>query len=401
MPLPLLAVCAIGAGVGALVSGGLYLATHHDAKTFSWGGLGASVAGGVVAGATAPVIGTEAAVGWLATNVLARAALALGTSAALGGGVTKVLDNLRTGVKWTTGLLSTVATNFVLGAALSFVGGNLFANASKETIEGLVTKGGEELEAKAPDLIKAGAAVVVAQIDKDVPQALQGVVNNAIDAAGNKAAGVVNQVVDGLEPKADQAILDAQAALRAKLGMPDATAPATAPGANAASAAGSDAAGTAAKTVASMITPKQVVFVGTLEKSLQVSPDAMTALMKDAAAKVGGPVAASTENLTQAQARYVIDQLLAKETAAHSVRAAAHTGTALTLAKTVEGELGGNDSNGSSSTTTAAAAPATTASGAPGDIVVHRQPGTTVTVTVSDSPSGTTGMANAVGGKTN
>jgi hypothetical protein len=394
MPLPLLAVCAIGAGVGALVSGGLYLATHHDAKTFSWGGLGASVAGGVVAGATAPVIGTEAAVGWLATNVLARAALALGTSAALGGGVTKILDNLRTEVKWTTGLLSTVATNFVLGAALSFVGGNLFANASKDTIEGLVTKGGEELEAKAPDLIKAGAAVVVAQVDKDVPQALQGVVNNAIDAAGDKVAAGVNQVVDGLEPKADQAILDAQAALRAKLGMPAEGTPA------ASGAAGSGA--NAATTVATMITPKQVVFVGTLEKSLQVSPDAMTALLKDAAAKVGGPVAASTEDLTQAQARYVIDQLLAKETAAHSVRAAAHTGTALTLAKTVEGELGsGDDSKSSASTTTAAAAPATGASGTPGDIVIHRQPGTTVTVTVSDAPSGTPGMANAVGSKTN
>jgi hypothetical protein len=383
MPLPLLAICAIGAGVGAVVSGGLYVATHHDAKTFSWGGLGASVAGGVVAGATAPVIGTETAVGWLGAHVLVRGAIALGTSAALGGGLTKVLDNLRTGAKWTQGVLSTAATNLVLGAGLSLVGGNLFANASQGELDGIVAKAGGELEAKAPSLVKAGEAVIAQQLDQNLPKGLQGLADKALSDLGDKATSAIDAAVDAAKPKADAELEAAQAALKKEIAAPT----------DAASAA-------AAKTAVAMITPKQVVFVGTLAKGLQVSDTALASLMQDAAAKAGGPVAASADQLTEGQARYVIDQLLSKEAAQHSMGAAGRTGTALTLGKSLLG--GGDDSNeddsGSSSTASSTAAPSTTV-GAPstgGDIVIHRTPGTTVTVTVSDAPPAATGFVKAL-----
>jgi hypothetical protein len=482
MPLPLLAICAIGAGVGALVSGGLYLATHHNAKTFSWGGLGASVAGGVVAGAAAPVIGAEAGVGWLATHVLVRGALALGVAAAAGGVVTKVIDNVRTGVGWAKGLLTTAATNFVLGGLLSLVGGTLFANATAPEIESVVASGAGALEDKVPDLLKAGATLIEGQIDDRLPQSLQSIVNNAIDKGTGKATTVIDNAIDNLKPKVTDDIDAAQAALRAKMGLPanggangtpaatggastgsagagagdvattttpPANTPSTTPAdpvanadptANANPTASTDpaastnptastdptastnptastdptastnpaantdaatgAAGNAATNAVKMISPKQVVFVATLRKSLQVSDEQLAQMMKDAATKAGGPVANQLSDLTAAQARYVIGELQAKEVLAHTLHSAGRSGLGLTFGKSILNSFDGDDSSGGSGSTNTAASGTTTSVGAPstgGDIIVHRVPGSTVTVTVSDAPAATSGINGGVG----
>ncbi len=468
MALPLLAICAIGAGVGAIVSGGLYLATHHDAKTFSWGGLGASVAGGVVAGATAPLIGAEAGIGWLATHVLVRGALALGTAAALGGVTTKVIDNVRTGVSWAKGLVMTAATNFVLGGLLSLVGGTLFANATAPQIESAVSSGASALEDKVPDLVKAGASLIEGQIDERLPQNLQGLVNNAIDKGTSKATSLIDNAIDGLKPKVTGDIDAAQAALRARMGLPvnggaGATG-ATDAGTTAATDAGTttagsgagttgaptgttgaptgttgaptgttaaadvtttpntvdpsstgadpatNAAGDAAANAVKMISPKQVVFVATLRRSLQVSDDELAGMMKDAATKVGGPVASQLSDLTAAQTRYVIGELQAKEILAHTLHSAGRSGLGLTVGKSIMNTFDGGDSKGASDAGSTGSTSGgnttggnTTAVGAPstgGDIVVHRVPGTTVTVTVSDgaNTSGINGALNTAGG---
>jgi hypothetical protein len=127
MPFPLIAI-AIGAGVGAVMSGGVYWWQTED-EDFTAGGLASNVAGGAVAGALTPVL---AAV--LGTSILGLA-VSSGIAVGTGASTTRILENVGQGNEWWKGALQTAIWGLVAGGLLGGLGGKLLARLPSGTAD--------------------------------------------------------------------------------------------------------------------------------------------------------------------------------------------------------------------------------------------------------------------------
>jgi hypothetical protein len=372
--LPLLAAMGIGAIIGGVVSVGIYAATSEfiTHKPLTWGGAGAALAGGVVAGALAPLGG-----GWIAAGGI-KAITAL---AGIGAASSVVTSAVGSWLDKTAVSVGGLAKSALLGAALgvaTFGAGRYFAGMSGSQIQGGIADAEGALAPKLASVVDGAEAALKTTIDADVPAALTPAVDNALDTAAKDLGDVATAQLGNVAADADKAALSLQGDIDAAWKVT--------PAADAAAPADASAAADAAAPAAA---------------------DATAPAAADATAAAPADATPATTDAATATKTSLKDAIKAR--AIHpTTHATIGGGSAAAIANMVLGTnpsaaLTTDTTTPDSSTSTTAAAPTTTAATpaatAPNTVVINNpQPGTTVTVTVTtagtaSSPSTTASSA--------